>query len=617
MRRDSAPLVPARLTFNADGIPFSTLFDDIYHSADGGLGQARHVFIGGNGLPGRWRGRETFTILETGFGLGLNFLAAWDAFRNDADRPARLHFVSVEQHPFHPGDLAAVHRRWPALAPLSRELIALWPPLMPGFHRLHLDGGQVTLTLMFGAAAELLPQLAASVDAFFLDGFAPAKNPDLWSPALFRELARLAVPAATLATYTVAAVVRTAASAAGFSTETRRGFASKREMLSGHWPAKNSGANYAGPRHAMVIGAGLAGTACAERLATRGWQVEIIERHAAVAQEASGNPAGVLHPILSIDETTNAGLSRAAFLYTVRHLHALENELLGLCWGPTGVLHLAIGAEAEARFARIIERQRLPEDLVRFVGSGEAAQLAGNPVGGPGCWFPAGAWLDPPSLCAANLARHAERITRQFSQRAFRLQQSVHGWKVFAEAGNEITTAPVAILANAADCNRLTQARLPVQGVRGQITCLPALRHRRLDITVTGDGYISPLPGGGFCVGATFRRGDDGTALRAADHAKNLAGLEAMLPGFAVGIEAGALQGRVSFRSATPDRLPIFGELQAGLFVAAGLGARGLLWASLGAELLASSICGEPLPMAHTLAAAISPARFERTKLAP
>jgi tRNA 5-methylaminomethyl-2-thiouridine biosynthesis bifunctional protein len=203
-------VTPARLERTPDGVPYAPQFHDIYHSADGGLAQARHVFLAGNSLPERWRGRDTFTILETGFGLGLNFLAAWDALRNDRAGPARLHFVSVERHPFAPGDLAEALAPFEELRPLATALLAVWPPPIAGFHRLQFDGGRVQLTLMAGDARELLPQLEATADALFLDGFSPARNPEMWSPEVVRELARLAAAGATLATWTVAGGVRSA-----------------------------------------------------------------------------------------------------------------------------------------------------------------------------------------------------------------------------------------------------------------------------------------------------------------------------------------------------------------------------------------------------------------------
>lgn len=228
-------LIPARLAFRSDGTPCSGEFGDVYHPADGGAGQARLVFLAGNGLPERWRGRKAFVILETGFGLGLNFLATWAEWRADPERCARLHFISAEKHPFTLHDLATLHARHPEFAPLAAELRRSWPPLAPGFHRLHLDGGQVTLTLLFGDALDCLLRIEAGVDAFYLDGFAPERNPEMWSRSLFQAVARLAQPGATLATWTVASAVRQALAVVGFAAEKRPGFGRKREMLAGRY----------------------------------------------------------------------------------------------------------------------------------------------------------------------------------------------------------------------------------------------------------------------------------------------------------------------------------------------------------------------------------------------
>jgi tRNA 5-methylaminomethyl-2-thiouridine biosynthesis bifunctional protein len=230
---DSAIFLPAHLVLASDGTPFSESYDDVYHSAAGGHAQARHVFLSGNGLPLRWRDCETFVILETGFGLGLNFLATWLAWRNDPRRCRKLCFISLEKHPFAAGDLATVHAAWPEFAGLSAALRACWPALVAGYHRLELERGEVELILVFGDAEEALPSLDDAVDAFYLDGFSPAKNPGLWSPDVCRNLARLAKPSATLATWSVAGGVRRALNAAGFAVEKRPGFAGKRQMLTG------------------------------------------------------------------------------------------------------------------------------------------------------------------------------------------------------------------------------------------------------------------------------------------------------------------------------------------------------------------------------------------------
>lgn len=229
------PLDPARLTFNIDGLPLSDAYGDVYHSAAGAHAQANHVFLAGNSLPGRWAGRARFVIVETGFGLGLNFLATWLAWRDDPQRCQTLHFVSLEKHPFAAADLGRVHTAWPELAPLADELCRRWPALEEGVHELEFYGGRVRLTLHFGDAVTLLPGLDARADAFYLDGFSPAKNPELWSPSLCQSLARLAQHGATLATWSVAGDVRRALAAAGFAVARRPGFAGKRQMLVGRF----------------------------------------------------------------------------------------------------------------------------------------------------------------------------------------------------------------------------------------------------------------------------------------------------------------------------------------------------------------------------------------------
>lgn len=222
-----------RLQLDDNGTPVSPAYGDVYHSVAGGHAQARHVFLAGNGLPGRWQGQATFSILETGFGLGLNFLATWRAWSHDPAACGQLEFISFEKHPFAVDDLALAQGAWPEFAELAAELRAAWPALVPGEHRLLLAGGRVCLRLFFGDALACLATLDGGADALYLDGFSPARNPELWAPELFAELARHARPGTTLATWSVAGSVRQGLRAAGFTVEKRPGFAGKRQMLTG------------------------------------------------------------------------------------------------------------------------------------------------------------------------------------------------------------------------------------------------------------------------------------------------------------------------------------------------------------------------------------------------
>ena len=607
-------VTPARLEFNAQGVPCSASFDDVYHSADGAIEQARHVFLAGNGLPQRWRGQSSdgFTIIETGFGLGLNFLATWAEFARDHEAATRLNYVAVEKHPFSASDLAAAHLRWPELASFSRELVSQWPPLWSGFHRLHLAGERISLTLLFGEAAQLLPQLDACADAFFLDGFSPEKNPQLWSPAICRELARLAAPGATLATWTVAGAVRNALADAGFAVEKRHGFGAKRQMLAGYLATPGT-ARAIPQKSVAVVGAGLAGTFCAERLAARGWSVTLIERHALPAQEASGNPAGLLRPIVNKEDAVNARLSRPALGYALRHFNALVAEGHALPWQVSGVLQLARNAAEAERFASIVAMHDFPADWLRHVDAGEAEKIAGCAVRGTGLWMPTAGWASPPALCNANLNRLQRPIRRAFSANALRLVKAGTRWRIEAAEGIISESAQV-IIATAFDARSLVpEAALPLISVRGQLSFVSAEGRGNVPrVPVDGDGVVAPLAGGGFFLGATFQIDDSERLARTEDHAANLARAESLLPGFTRGLDAATLTGRVGFRATTPDRMPIYGELlqHPGVHVAVGLGARGLLWAPLLAEQLASQLAGDPLPVARDLAASFATRRF-------
>ena len=634
------PITPARLAWTADGTPFSEAFDDVYHSTDGGLGQAQHVFLAGNGLPARWRGRRRFVVLETGFGLGLNFLATWAAWRDDPVRCGRLHFVSCELHPFVRDDLARLHARWPQLAAMAAELQRQWPPAAPGMHRLELDDDRVCLTLYFGDARDGLDRLEARAEAFFLDGFSPAKNPGLWSARVFHQLARLAARGATLATWSVAGEVREGLRRAGFEVEKTPGFGGKRQMLRGRWSGRQASpdageradsepqADVERERAALVIGAGLAGSAVAERLAARGWAVEVIDAAAQAGAGASGNHAGVLRPLPNLDDNRMSRLTRAGTLYGLAHLARLAARGLAVRFEACGVLQLARDEAQLPRMRAVVERLALPPEILRFVDADEAGALAGWPVAHGGWWFAGSAWVQPPTLCAANLAAHPGRIRARFGHRLASLQPVDGRWHARDEAGRTIAAAPVAILAAGARIGSFpAAAMLPVTPARGQVSLLPAAAGSAPRVVVCRGGYVSPAIDGLRAAGASFAVDDDDEGLRLADHRDNLARLEAMLPGYTARLDAATLAGRVGFRPASPDRLPMVGALplaatlphplplaeigrQPGLYVVSGFGARGLVWSALMAELLASRLEGEPLPLERDLADAVDPARW-------
>jgi len=630
---------PAELAFDSEGTPYSPAYGDVYHSADSGPGQARHVFVGGNDLPRRWAGARVFTILETGFGLGLNFLATWREWRADPARCERLHFVSIEKHPFDRGALRTLHRRYGEFAPLAELLQQAWPPLVAGLHRLHFEDERLTLTLAFGDADLLTPRLRLRADAIYLDGFAPRCNPEMWSPQLMRRLSRLARPGTTIATYSSAGAVRQGLEAAGFALEKCPGFGRKRDMLRGsfapRWPPRRprEPAPERTSRHAIVIGAGLAGAAISERLASRGWQIDLIERRAPPAAQTPGMVAGVFHPHVSRDDCTLSRAARNGFLYAVARWLALERAGQALAWARCGVLQLGGDSHRDRRMTEAIAALGYPPDYAQYVERGVAETLAGCRLRGGGWWFSGAGWMRPLSLIAAQLAAAGSALTRHFGIGVHAIARSGGEWQALAADGALIAAAPVLVLANSNDTTRLASIAQALRHIRGQVTYLPAENLAAPRVVLTGLGYVLPAADGVVVTGSTYDHDNDDPEPQVQSHEANLLRLAQLLPDALVTADAAKLDGAVGFRCVAPDRMPLVGAMpdvnaaraqKAGLsgaqltdlprcprlYCASAYASRGLVWAALAGELLASLIEGEPLPLEGDLADALDPGRF-------
>ncbi len=653
----------AQLDWDETGQPRSRQFGDVYFSQASGLDETRHVFLANNDLAARFAALPAgggLTIGETGFGTGLNFLAAWACFEEHGPADARLRFVSVEKYPLRRDDLARALSLWPQLAHQAEALLGQYVAVHPGFQRLCFANGRVTLTLLVGDVLEMLPQLDARIDAWFLDGFSPAKNPQMWTPALFAELARLSAPGATLGTFTSAGFVRRGLIEAGFAMQRTPGQGRKREVLKGVFvgPAeaqpRAGGATSAsvkawyarppawrGTREALVVGAGLAGCATAASLAARGWRVTVLERREAAAREGSGNPQGILYLKLSAHGTALSRLVVAGFGHTRR---LLERLVPGEDWSPCGVLQLAYDEAEAARQAQLAGHY--VDGLLQPLDREGASARAGVALEQGGLFFPEAGWAHPPALCRHLLDHPAIRLVTH--REAVRLERRDGLWRAWAEDG-EVARAPLAVLACAADAARFEPAAsLPLKRIRGQISRLPATPDSRaLRTVLCAEGYVAPTRHDEHTLGASFdfHRQDD--IPSATEHASNLALLEQLSPDLARRLEAGVLdahtlEGRVGFRCTTPDYLPVVGPLaeagafaeaygvlardarQApatpcpwleGLYVNTGHGSRGLVSAPLSGELLAAWLEDEPLPLPRAVAEACHPNRFPLRRL--
>ena len=661
MKRDNQPwrcIEPASVHWNAAGEPSSKAFRDVYFSQGNGLEESRHVFLQGSNLPQRWQNhsRKHFCIGETGFGTGLNFLLAWQAWRALPEPRPDLHYLSFEKHPLSRHDLARALTLWPDLEELSQSLLDAYPGLLPGQHRVLLDDGRVRLDLWWEDVTEALPDLASQdkplVDAWYLDGFAPNRNASMWSSEVLQAAAALCRSGATIATFTVAADVRRNLIDAGFKIEKVPGYGLKRECLRGvrtkdklnptittlnlNWDIQER--SHERPQSVLVVGGGLAGCTTAAALARRGIAVTLLEQ-GPFENAGSGVDQGILYTRLSRKHSALVDYALQSFQFATTFYRELfdagkltaqkDGDLCGSFQQSDNASEMAELGDALAGL----------EELAQVLDSQQAAQVLGIEQPSAGYWYPRSGWLCPGSVCKALVNHPAIHLIENAGEVNLRyrssLWQAVAGRKVLAQAN-------CAVVATGPQAKAMQQFQwLPVQTIRGQITRLPESEaFENLRAALCHEGYITPARDGNHCVGATFEINDGNPAPLESDHQHNLARLAAAVPAWRDSLESldpATLEGRVGYRCASPDYLPVvgpapdlpgfledFGTLRrnakhsvanrgrylSGLYISSAHGSRGLASTPISAELLASMICKEPPPFSRTLCRALAPARF-------
>ena len=532
-----------------------------------------------------WRARASFTIFDSGFGDGERFRAVLQTWRADPHRPAKLHYIALDAGP------------------------------LPGFRRIPQDHPALTLDLLRAPLDQALAQLDARLDAISLHDIAGQGS------GFARALARLAAPGAVLAARGLTDTQAHTLGGAGFACSSGADGTINAVFTSRKPPSP--WARKAEPeRRAIVLGAGLAGAAVCERLCARGWQVTLVERHHAIASEASGNQAGIFMPLLSKDDNVMTRLSRAAYLYALAYWEKLGGVGQRIAGAQCGVLQLARDAGHAQVQRAIAAAHNYPAGFAEWLESG-----AGGVRAPDGAWlFPQGGWARPASVCEAMLAACGANLTTRYGAGSVSLQRRQGDWHALGADGSTLAQAPVAVVANGAGALQLAQtAQLPLAAVRGQVTHLAAGELPALPFVLCREAYLTPAVNGWHSLGASYDDDAD-PALRASSQRDNLDKIRSLLGDQDIGIDA-PLAGRVGFRCVAPDRLPLVGELpaagaggrlerlrevprQPGLYGLLGYASRGLCWAPLAAELLACRLDGEPLPLEADLATALDPARF-------
>ena len=652
----------AKITWLESGLPYSTDFQDIYYSREDAIAESQHVFLQANRLQQRWEQSsdiEAFHIGELGFGSGLNFLQVMELWQSMNKRPARLHYVAFEKYPLKAEAMQRIHQHWPDLANQSTELLEQYTDHSEGCHRLLLANG-ITLDLYFGDAHEQLNQRMAdacpAMQCWFLDGFSPANNSQLWEESLMQLVANCSDEGTTLSTYSVAGKVRSALKNAGFEVSKIEGFGRKRHSLFASIPAPNTEAvestaddqglapipdspwlilpkrQFAG-KNAVIIGAGLAGCSSAYSLAQRGWKVTVVDAEPAPASDASGNSQLALRCRLFNAASPEAQFFLNAYLFALRQFIHLKQHA-ALKWNPCGVLQLpnAMNKRNPLQLEKL--QQLYSEQIVRLLSEADASTEAGIPLTEKAWFFPSGGAVDPTSLCETYLAH--SNINCLFSTRITDLHRTDEKWQVDASHSLPID-ADVVVIANSYSATQFSQcAGLPLLSLRGQTSEITANEtSNKLKSVVSGSRTVFPANAGRHLLSASYANSSNLEKL-AADTLENLVGAAANFADTDTLSEDVVLD-RVSVRCNTPDRMPLVGmapnlemmrtsyselarnarakfgstgEYYPGLYLNVAHGSNGLASCPLSAEFLASLIAKENLPLSRGIAGRLNATRF-------
>ncbi|WP_374665944.1 FAD-dependent 5-carboxymethylaminomethyl-2-thiouridine(34) oxidoreductase MnmC [Acinetobacter sp.] len=609
-------------TVDGIDVPVSKQFGDVYFSKDNGLLETRHVFLNGNDLPERLaqlQDFEYFSVGETGFGTGLNILALWQLWQQvRPDNHSRLHAISVEKFPLSKADLIRALNAWPELQPLAQQLIAQYPLPIAGCHRLSFPDERFSIDLWLGDAHDAFPAMARTqqVHAWFLDGFAPSCNPDMWEEKVLSNIVRLSGWGSTFSSFSVAGVLKRGLKQHGITISRPRGFGHKREMLKGIWlpPAPDldaaAPADPAAPqkktaleawpafqqRHIAIIGAGIAGLSCAWALAQRGHQITLFDRTAPLAG-GSGNPLALLNPKLCPIEQS------AEHLMTLTWQYALQHYAKFKAFRPIQVHQLALKKADElldlaAQYpAGVLEAKAAAESPLATAYAGINLLQAGAVY---------------PQQLRDHMLQHP---LIQFQQaEVTQIQQSA---PIQLYQHQQLLGAYDQVIVCAARHSAQLFAHYPLlKPIRGQVSWVKnAEQALPMQQAYSYGGYCMQLDAEHLILGASFCPNREDDAVLQEDHVHNYDLIHSAFPSYAQSLAApDTWQGRASVRAQTQDYFPLLGKMQEDqeIYTFAGLGSKGFLYAPLCSEVLAAQMLGEASPIPAGLLKKLSAQRFQK-----
>ncbi|WP_417868711.1 bifunctional tRNA (5-methylaminomethyl-2-thiouridine)(34)-methyltransferase MnmD/FAD-dependent 5-carboxymethylaminomethyl-2-thiouridine(34) oxidoreductase MnmC [Vibrio furnissii] len=652
----------AQLGWNDVGTPVSDQFDDVYFSNVNGLEETRYVFLTQNHLPQRWHeyDQRRFVVAETGFGTGLNFLALWqwfDKFRHQNPQATlkSLHFISFEKYPLNKDDLIKAHESWPELADYAKQLHEHYPIAVPECHRIVLADGAVTLDLWFGDIKDCMPNVPVPaqglVDAWFLDGFAPSKNPEMWNQNLFNGMAKLAKQDCTCATFTSAGFVRRGLIEAGFAMKKVKGFGTKREMIVGSLTEKHPDSNIKpwyklnsleNVHDVAIIGGGIASAALAKSLSERGVTVTLYCEDDAPAQGASGNRQGAVYPLLNGEHVGVSRVFAPAFLYA-RQFAERAAKHIDFDHDWCGVTQLMWDDKSAGKLNKMIDGE-FSAQLVTQLDAKQTSVMMGLPVSVPSVHYPLGGWLCPAQLTTGLLEKLREegKLTAHFNHRVTALNWDAANRMWHLSVAERQAEHQCVIVANGHQFDAFEQTQsLPLGKVKGQVSHIPTNDTlQQLRTVLCYDGYMTPNnpASGTHCIGASYDRTHLDCEFDPAAQIENGARLTKCIADqhWPTLVDTRDNASRQGIRCVSRDHLPFVGSIgnldailrqyhdlvhqdeqhaepvahYPHLYGLLGLGSRGLSSAPLLAEVLASIICGDPLPLPVDVMETLHPSRM-------
>lgn len=588
------------LDWDPNGVPRSRLYGDVYFSAENGLAESEAVFLRGCNLPQAWSDTDQFVVGELGFGTGLNILALIRLWRSHRPKAGHLHIFTIEAHPLSEPQARRALAAWPEIADLAQLLLQQWPGQARGFHRISLPDLGITIDVAIMEALSALTAWDGQANAWFLDGFSPATNPQMWRPELLQQIAAHSAPGAMAATFTVAGAVRRGLAEQGFEIAKRPGFGRKRERLEAVWPQSIAPERPSRPMRVAIIGAGIAGACLARAFTQLGIQPDVYDQ-AGPGSGGSGNPAALVTPRLDLGDGVSAHLYAQSFHHAVR-TYGLETPKAIL---DQGIMQLEAMKPDQDRFDRLAGLDLFEPDDLQRLSPAEVRMRLDCGLAQGGLVIRRALVLHPATVLAAWLPATIQATVVGLSQEA-------EGWALWGANHTRIAVADCVCIAAGAGTAALSGA-LPLQIVRGQVSLA-----RGLSVTtpISANGYVIPMPGG-ILFGATHDRDQAGTETRPEDNDRNLGQLRDILPALASQIDPDRLEARASLRAAGPDHLPVVGELDDhnGVYVLGGLSARGFTLSPLLAEHVAAKALGHPSPLPQWISQALMPGRFERRRL--